>query len=156
MLNSGVSDHDLDVNFYTCIDEEEVFKNPGTDIRCIPLTEENILFIKNAICKFNKDGVYNNLQILAVYGEPWSDESLLKLMTDLRHTLVKKVEKRIRKGDASINYISHDVHPEFIAAHALKFKFRRVLIRVSGKGSRYCHHIENEHINISQFISKSL
>ncbi len=55
---------------------------------CIALTgeekteeEELKLIIKDGICKFN-EGVYNNLQILAVYGESWNSDSLNKFMMD--------------------------------------------------------------------------
>ena len=63
MLNSGVTTRP----FTLCPDEERLFKGPGPGIKCIALTGENKLIIKNGICKFN-EGVYNNLQILAIYG----------------------------------------------------------------------------------------
>ena len=40
MLNSGVSDHDIDTAFYTYPDEERLFKGPGPGIKWIALTGE--------------------------------------------------------------------------------------------------------------------
>jgi hypothetical protein len=147
MLNSDVSDHDININFYSCKEEEEIFKESDF-IERIPLTNKYRLIIQKGIYKhahkllligrgqdFFVEGVYNNLQVLEVFGEPWTDESVEKFQDEVFEMQIKDSKK----------FGERVMHPDEVESIARETKFRRILIRVSGKGSRYCHHINKEH-----------
>lgn len=126
------SSSDFDIDQYSCKEEKKFFKEYPYRKR-INLSEEVIGKVQKQIaesCIF-KEYVYDQLQVIEVFGEPW-----------FHKTRVDYIIKILRDPEDFV-----EIHPLWISDNLNDYC--KIYIRVSGIGSRYCHHGPRgiEHMN---------
>ncbi len=130
---------------YCCEEERALFEDSGlrkhTDVsdeikkmileRIAEVSQSGNIypsFIERKYKYFHKN-VYNNLQVVEIYGKPWTDDTMNECIYDAIFRKVYDYTREYRKFSLEVKWLKK----------FLENTYQKIYIRVGGEGSKYCH-----------------